>query len=148
MLQCVQTFTQGVEQIIFLEISKNDRISVPDKKISTQCTDEVFHHTRGLPKKVAYTLQKALKDPDYLLDSLITSVKRNLVSNGKPLSVRNLFITSPWNIAEKLQNYTNYKGYKIISTVHTRQFLERYRDSCEIIGDIFGDILSTLEKEI
>ena len=60
-----------------------------------------------------------------------------------------LFITSPKNIVDKLSTIPNgtHKGYKILTTADSEQFLSFYKQ-CQSVVDLFGDLLSTLEKEI
>ena len=109
-----------------------------------------------IPNFIAKHLYRSLNDPRYLVENLIDYLEKDVYpkmekSETSPKSSlpKTLFITSPKNIADKLATIENhsYKGYTVFTTADSEKFLDFYR-KCQSIDDLFGDILSTLEKEI
>ena len=74
----------------------------------------------------------------------------NYLSSKKQLSnLRTIFITSPISIAEHLRSNATYlPGYKVFTSLDTESFLKQEAEDCGIIRRFFGDVLSTLEKDI
>ena len=63
--------------------------------------------------------------------------------------LKTVFITSPISIAENLRsNSTFLTDYKVFTSLDTEEFLKKEAEDCEVIRRWFGDILSTLEKDI
>ena len=86
----------------------------------------------------------------YLLDQLINHVEKQKfeLENSKN-DIKTIFITSPVEVAEMIGKVGRvYRGYTVFTTKDTHKFLGEYRKTCDTIGQLYGDILSTLEKEI
>ena len=66
--------------------------------------------------------------------------------------IKTYFITSPASIIEplELENETNnYKGFRVFTSHDTNKFLRKHiATDCPMIEEWYGDIVSTLEKEI
>ena len=103
---------------------------------------------KGVSNDMAKHLYRSMKDFTYFFDHLINYLEKNS-------KIKTILITSPINIARDIskisQDQNNkgfYKQYKIITTIDTDQYLTRFRSNCQVIDDYYGDVLSTLEKEI
>jgi len=66
-----------------------------------------------------------------------------------------VFISSPKGIAQQLGEEVSeqgrrrdYKGYRVFTSLDTDKYLREHAEKCKIIDDFYGDVLSTLEKEI
>jgi len=102
---------------------------------------------RKLNTDIFANLLTVLKEPLYLLDRLTAYAKVNL-----PKGNNLIFLTSPYNIAEKLSEILKsrngtHNGYQFITTIDTANFLGGYRN-CDVIDSWFGEVLSQMEKEL
>lgn len=102
---------------------------------------------RGLSNNATKQLHRTLNHPEYFLDQLIPHLAQNY--NGTENS-KTLFISSPMNTAKLFRRTGDYKNFKIFTTTDTQAFLREKLEevNCTILVDMFGDILSTFEKEI
>lgn len=99
-------------------------------------------------------MHQSILDPTYLVEKLARKVQ-NLTANSETEKSGQepgiIYIASPLNIAEYFYNHTTNKilnNYKVFTTIDIQRFLETYRKDCWVIDIYFGDILSTLEKEM
>lgn len=106
-------------------------------------------HVIGLSDYLIKLIRKCMNDPRFLLDKLIDHIEAQIPENELSTKTKTVFITSPVEVADIIASVgRNYRGYNFYTTKDTRHFLSRYRKKCETIDKIFGDILSTMEKEI
>lgn len=102
---------------------------------------------RKLHTDVFANLLVVLKEPLYLLDRLTAYIDKNM-----PKAKKLIFLTSPYNIAEKMSEILQkqggtHNGYRFITTLDTAKFLEDYRN-CEVVDSWYGEVLSQMEKEL
>lgn len=100
---------------------------------------------RGLSLRLTKELQNVIKNTSYLFDK-IRSPEILLGKSHKHVST--IIISSPFNMAAKFDQARSKFGYRIFTTKDSRDFLWEYRDNCEVVRDLFGEVLSTFEKEI
>ena len=102
-----------------------------------------------IPNQIAKHIHRSMLNGTYFLDKVVNYIETK-VENGefvkKPTAI---LVTSPTynSIAEQLKGIHEHRGYVIASTLDSTEFLKRY-EACVAIRDLFGDFLSTLEKEI
>lgn len=101
-------------------------------------------NSKGIGDVYLEHIQATLRDPNYFLDLLLPHVRENFKNKPIPKTV---YISAPYNTAKIFGEIKEFKGVKIVSTAGAFDFLEKFRD-CEIIDRLFGDILSTFDKEI
>ena len=100
----------------------------------------------GISQMLIQLIHKCMHNPDYLLEQLIQHIEKQFEKDK--IVVKTIFITSPIEVADMLAKVgRTFRGYTIFTTIDTHDFLSRYRD-CETVDQLYGDILSTLEKEI
>ena len=85
-----------------------------------------------------------MKNPVYFLDLLLPHIEKNFKNyTGDSDDYKTIFITSPSNVAKEFKNIGRvYKGFKIFTTNDSEKFMERYKEKCELVKTLFGDILS------
>lgn len=119
-----------------------------NKAFLDQSSETLAHkRTRSLNLETVKNLQKSLKNTTFFLENLVQNLQeRNLTQH------KIIYIASPINIARSfivnLPANRTFQNYKIVTTVQTSTFLRKFRDDCWMIDTYFGDILSTLEKEL
>lgn len=116
-------------------------------------TEEVVAR-RGLTTDISQHLQLSLKNGTYFIEKLAKKVQNltateatteNEISQEPGI----IYIASPINIAENFHNQTKIiQNYKILTTIDIQNFLQTYRKDCWVVDIYFGDVLSTLEKEM
>ena len=125
------------------KIPYNENDGVPKKYVS-------IGRAKGLNPKSTAALYKTIHDPEYFLDLLIPHVEENLSTNNSNTKIKTIFIASPVSTSQLFQQKSSYKNYKIFTTSDTHKFLKNilHKQNCTLLIDMFGDILSTFEKEI
>ena len=114
-----------------------------------------FKSRYGISREFIREFYRTTENPVNFLEKLIKNVEthwpgitsteqdQNLVQN------RTIFIASPTSVAQKFSKIGKiFKNFKIITGLDTFKFLKAKSESCEMIDQYFGDILSTFEKEI
>lgn len=100
----------------------------------------------GISKMLIRLIHECMNNPDYLLEKLIQHIEKQFEKDK--IVIKTIFITSPIEVADMLAKIGRvFRVYTIFTTNDTHKFLSRYRD-CETVDQLYGDILSTLEKEI
>lgn len=122
---------------------------------------------RGVNNGMSLEIQKTLKNSTYFLDKLckkldqiikitkdqdkLPEMDRNQTLYSETAKNLNkiVYIASPTNIADIFpHDGEHFAGYKIYNTLDMQKFLESFRKDCWVIDNYFGDVLSTLEKEM
>ena len=100
----------------------------------------------GISEYLIKLIHRCMNDPKFLLDKLIDHIEKQIPEIERK---KTIFITSPVQIADTIASVgRNYRGYNFYTTKDTHEFLSKYRKKCETVDKIYGDILSTMEKEI
>lgn len=109
---------------------------------------------RGITYKMALKIQKSLTNSTYFLENLMAKIEKlkgNSTENQntdeqKPQII---YIASPDGISKYFPHKGyKFKNYKIYTTKDMHKFLNKFMNSCWVVKKYFGDILSTLEKEL
>lgn len=101
--------------------------------------------------EISNHLQQTLKNPVYFLDLLLPHIEKNFENyTGNANDFKTIFITSPADVAKEFKNIGSriYKGYKIFTTNDSEEFMRKYSENCELLKVLFGDVVSTFEKEV
>ena len=94
-------------------------------------------NNRGLPLRLVNELQKVIQNASYLIEKIPCSSTESTI-----------IIASPFNMGSKFAEAASRFDYKILTTKNSKDFLWKYRTSCQVIKDFFGEVLSIFEKEI
>ena len=115
--------------------------------------EEHKHFDKGLSPELNIDIMKTLNSPEYFFKKLINHIDRNLNESSSLTQRDVIFISSPQNIAKIFANTSSknlgvIQGHKIFTSLDTLNFFKKEAQNCKIFRNYFGDILSTLEKEI
>ena len=108
---------------------------------------------KGLDLGTVKNLQKSLKNSTYFYEKLydfLNLTRREHANDDSPFRIPHfVYIASPINISKKFKSKAEkYKKLSIFTTLDLINFLEPFSNNCQILKNYFGDILSTIEKEI
>ena len=113
--------------------------------------EETENAGNHMHSSISVHIHRSLSRPRYLI-RLLSKYLNKYYPKHHPTTV---FIASPADIAVHLSNSSaemsrekSYEDLKVFTTLDTDRFLKGYAESCEVIREFYGDILSTLEKEI
>ena len=98
-----------------------------------------------MPVSISKHIHRSLKQSGYFKSLVVSYMKPRTVLS--PL--KTIFVTSPISIAENLRSNDTYLSeYKVFTSLDTEEFLRNSSEDCDVIQRFFGDVLSTLEKDI
>ena len=121
------------------------------KEILEQNLDhEIFGLTHKIDVEHMRLIFSAIEWPERFFKKLIGNFEENFRNRSETTLTppTKIFIASPQNVASRFSKIKNFGKYQIFTGEDTFEFLNQYTDKCQVIADYFGDILSTLEKEI
>ena len=109
---------------------------------------------RRLDISVAKPLFLSLRDPSYFIERLMKFLDRSSQEGARINKNTTIYIASPTNLAERFEKAadkhrdSNKDSHRLLTSIEVKAFLQSYRKSCWVVDTYFGDVLSTLEKEI
>lgn len=116
-----------------------------ENKNSTSDSHKTYNF-RGIDQLTSVELQKVLKNSTYLLDKMVDYFERY------PQILQHLnkviYIAAPRNIKFEYSNGAMYRSFKIFTNDDLQTFLTAFIDNCWVYREYFGDILSTVDKEL
>lgn len=120
-----------------------------DKEFMGEADGSTLRNYRGIDPYTANHLRRTLHDTKYLLDHLVKKMDQHPWNHSGKIN-KVIYIASPRNVAGSfpVHNGQTYGGYQIFNTLDITEFLDSYREDCWVYEHYYGDILSTLEKEM
>ena len=120
--------------------------------------DEKMFGQNGVSAEYMLHVKRSLQDFNYFFNRTISFFDKN----SELSEIKTILITSPPMVADQIskvlkqksknegKTFKSYKNYRIITTADTQQYLKNkeIETNCWAHRHYFGDILSTLEKQL